>query len=254
MSPAAPDRAFGIDIGGTGIKGGIVSLATGELIGDRFRIDTPQPATPKAVTKTAGQVAAHFDYRGPVGITFPGVVKHGTVLTAANVDPSWVGESLVDLTTPVMPGAVTVLNDADAAGLAEARFGAGRGRDGLVVMVTFGTGIGTALVHDGVLIPNAELGHIEVHGEDAEHRAAASAKERKGLSWEQWAERADEYLQKLEALLSPELFIVGGGVSKKADKWVPRLHLKTELVVAQMLNNAGIAGAALAAFEGIEKS
>ncbi|WP_353647993.1 polyphosphate--glucose phosphotransferase [Nakamurella sp. A5-74] len=254
MSPAAPDRAFGIDIGGTGIKGGIVSLATGELIGDRFRIDTPQPATPKAVTKTAGQVAAHFDYRGPVGITFPGVVKHGTVLTAANVDPGWVGESLVDLTTPVMPGAVTVLNDADAAGLAEARFGAGRGRDGLVVMVTFGTGIGTALVHDGVLIPNAELGHIEVHGEDAEHRAAASAKDRKGLSWEQWAERADEYLQKLEALLSPELFIVGGGVSKKADKWVPRLHLKTELVVAQMLNNAGIAGAALAAVEGIEKS
>lgn len=254
MSPAAPDRALGIDIGGTGIKGGIVSLATGELIGDRFRIDTPQPATPKAVTKTAGQVAAHFDYRGPVGITFPGVVKHGTVLTAANVDPSWVGESLVELTTPVMPGAVTVLNDADAAGLAEARFGAGRGRDGLVVMVTFGTGIGTALVHDGVLIPNAELGHIEVHGEDAEHRAAASAKERKGLSWEQWAERADEYLQKLEALLSPELFIVGGGVSKKADKWVPRLHLKTELVVAQMLNNAGIAGAALAAVEGIEKS
>lgn len=254
MSPAAPDRAFGIDIGGTGIKGGIVSLETGELIGDRFRIDTPQPATPKAVTKTAGQVAAHFDYRGPVGITFPGVVKHGTVLTAANVDPSWIGASLVDLTSPVMPGAVTVLNDADAAGLAEARFGAGRGRDGLVVMVTFGTGIGTALVHDGVLIPNAELGHIEVHGEDAEHRAAASAKERKGLSWEQWAERADEYLQKLEALLSPELFIVGGGVSKKADKWVPRLHLKTELVVAQMLNNAGIAGAALAAVEGIEKS
>lgn len=254
MSPTKLHRAFGIDIGGSGIKGGIVDLGSGELIGERYRLDTPQPSTPAAVAETCGTVADQFDYRGPVGLTFPGVVQHGTVLTAANVDVSWIGTSLVDTATPHLPGPVTVLNDADAAGLAEVRYGAGRGHRGLVVMVTLGTGIGTALIHDGQLIPNAELGHIEIDGHDAEHRAAASARDRKGLSWQEWAERVDEYLRTLEKLLWPELFVVGGGVSKKADKWLPHLHTKTELVVAEMLNNAGIVGAALASVEGVERS
>lgn len=254
MSPRTTAQAFGIDVGGSGIKGGIVSLETGELVGERFRLDTPQPSTPASVAATCGEVAGHFDYRGPVGLTFPGVVQHGTVLTAANVDHSWIGTSLVDVASPHLPGPVTVLNDADAAGLAEVRYGAGRGRRGLVIMVTFGTGIGSALIHDGVLIPNGEFGHIEIDGEDAEHRAAASVKERKDLSWEQWAKRVNRYLTVMENLFWPELFILGGGVSKKSEKWVPLLKVRTELAVAEMLNNAGIVGAALAAVEGVEKA
>lgn len=245
--------AFGIDVGGTGIKGGIVDLETGELIGERYRLDTPHPSTPDSVAKTCGEVAGNFDYAGPVGLTFPGVIRRGTVLTAANVDHSWIGTSLVRTAEPHLPGPVTVLNDADAAGLAEVRYGAGAGHNGLVLMVTLGTGIGTALIHDGTLIPNAELGHIEIDGKDAESRASASAKERKDLSWEQWAERVSKYLQTLEKLLWPELIILGGGVSKKPDKWVPLLKTDTPLVVAEMRNNAGIVGAALAAVEGVEK-
>lgn len=255
MTPrqTTPTKAFGIDVGGTGIKGGIVDLKTGELVGERYRLDTPQPATPESVAKTCGEVAANFDYSGPVGLTFPGVIRKGTVMTAANVDPSWIGTSLVKTAAPHLPGEVIVLNDADAAGLAEVRFGAGAGRSGLVIMVTLGTGIGTALIHDGVLIPNAELGHIEIDGHDAEHRAAASARERKDLSWEDWAKRVTKYLQTLENLLWPQLFILGGGVSKKPEKWMPLLEARTPLVVAEMRNNAGIVGAALAAVEGVEK-
>ncbi len=242
-------KAFGIDIGGTGIKGGIVDLATGELIGERFRHDTPQPATPKAVAETAGLVAANFDYKGPFGVDFPGVVLGGVVQTAANVDPSWKGTNLVDVMTPQLPGPVTALNDADAAGLAEARYGAGRGHDGVVIMVTFGTGIGIAIIHNGQLVPNSELGHIELDGHDAETKAAASAREREGLTWEQWCKRASKYLAALENLMWPELFILGGGISKKSDKWVPLLKCRTPLKVAQLINNAGIVGAALAAHE-----
>jgi polyphosphate glucokinase len=242
-------RAFGIDIGGTGIKGGIVDLATGELIGDRFRQDTPQPSTPAAVAETAKIVADSFDYQGPFGVDFPGVVLGGVVRTAANVDPSWKGTSLVEVMSTKLPGPVTALNDADAAGLAEARYGAGRGYDGVVVMVTFGTGIGTALIHNGQLVPNSELGHIELDGHDAETKAAASAREREELSWEQWCKRASKYLSALENLLWPELFILGGGISKKPDKWVPLLKCRTPLKVAQLINNAGIVGAALAAHE-----
>lgn len=246
--------AFGIDVGGTGIKGGVVDLAKGELVGERYRLETPHPATPESVARTCGEVARNFDYSGPVGLTFPGVVRQGTVLTAANVDPSWIGSSLVDIAGPHLPGPVTALNDADAAGLAEARYGAGKGHNGVVLMVTFGTGIGTAIIHDGVLVPNAELGHIEIDGHDAEHRAAASARDRKELSWEDWAKRVDRYLTTLEKLLWPSLIILGGGVSKKADKWVPLLKTTTELKVAELLNDAGIIGAALAAVEGIEKA
>jgi polyphosphate glucokinase len=244
-----PDTAFGIDIGGTGMKGGIVDLRGGVLIGDRFRLDTPQPSTPQAVAETAGKVAANFDYQGPFGVAFPGVVLGGVVKTAANVDKSWIDTSLKSAMEPELPGPVTVLNDADAAGLAEARYGAGRGIRGLVIVVTFGTGIGIALVNDGKLVPNAELGHIEIDGHDAESKAAASARERDGLSWEQWAKRATKYLKTVENLLWPELFILGGGISKKPEKWVPLLRNRTPLVVAQLVNNAGIVGAALAASE-----
>ncbi|WP_029137348.1 polyphosphate--glucose phosphotransferase [Nakamurella lactea] len=253
MTARKPTKAFGIDVGGTGIKGGIVDLSTGELIGERYRLDTPQPSTPESVAKTCGAVAENFDYAGPVGLTFPGVIQKGTVMTAANVDHSWIGTSLVTTADPHLPGPVTVLNDADAAGLAEVRYGAGAGQSGLVMMVTLGTGIGTALIHDGVLIPNAELGHIEIDGHDAERRAAASVKERKDLSWEDWAKRVTKYLQTIENLLWPQLIILGGGVSKKPDKWVPLLETRTRLVVAEMRNNAGIVGAALAAVEGVEK-
>jgi polyphosphate glucokinase len=244
-----PDMAFGIDIGGTGMKGGIVDLRGGVLASERFRLDTPQPATPQAVAETAGKVGGHFDYSGPFGVAFPGVILNGVVKTAANVDKSWIDTSLESAMRSELPGPVTVLNDADAAGLAEARYGAGRGQRGLIIVVTFGTGIGTALINDGQLVHNAELGHIEIDGVDAETRAAASARERHGLSWEQWAKRASKYLRTLENLLWPEMIILGGGISKKPGKWVPLLRNRTPLVVAQLINNAGIVGAALAASE-----
>ena len=249
MSIERTGSAFGIDIGGTGIKGGVVDLATGELQGERKRIDTPQPATPDAIGDTARQVAAGFDYQGVYGVDFPGVVENGVVKTAANVDKSWVDTDLVKLMDGRLAGPVTALNDADAAALAEVRYGAGRGHDGLVIMVTFGTGIGIGMIHKGVLIPNSELGHLELDGHDAESRAAASARERDDLSWEQWAKRANRYLQTLENLLWPELFVLGGGISKKPDKWVPHLKTRTKTVVASLINNAGIVGAALAAHE-----
>ena len=242
--------AFGIDIGGTGIKGGVVNLVDGTLIGDRFRLDTPQPATPDAVAATLHKIAANFEYEGPFGCAFPGVVTHGVVHTAANVDESWIGVSLVDAASGHVPGPVTALNDADAAGLAEVRYGAGKGHPGLVIVVTFGTGIGTALIYNGQLIPNSELGHIELDGHDAESKAAASARERDDLSWEHWGKRANRYLTHLENLLWPELFIFGGGISKNPQKWVPYLSTRTPTKIAAMRNNAGIVGAALAAAEG----
>ncbi len=249
MSGHHKHHAFGVDIGGTGMKGGVVDLRDGTLVGDRFRIDTPKPSTPSAVAETVGKIVANFDYQGPFGVTFPGVVQRGTVHTAANVDPSWMGTSLVDAVSPYVPGPVTALNDADAAGLAEVRYGAAKGQRGVIILVTFGTGIGIALLNDGKLVPNAELGHIQIDGLDAEDKAAASAKDNEGLTWDQWAARADRYLETLENLLWPELFILGGGVSKKPEKWVPKLKTRTPIVVAAMRNNAGIGGAALAAAE-----
>lgn len=241
---------FGIDIGGTGIKGALVDLRDGSLASQRFRLDTPQPSTPKAVAEAAAKVAANVTHSGPIGVTFPGVVLHGVVRTAANVDPGWVGTSLVDEFAPLMSGPVTALNDADAAGLAEVRYGAGKGQRGVVLMITLGTGIGTALIHDGVLVPNAELGHIELDGHDAETRAAASARERNDLSWKDWAKRVEKYLRHLENLLWPDLFILGGGVSKKPDPWFGEItKVRTPMVIASLVNNAGIAGAALAARE-----
>ena len=246
--------ALGVDVGGTGIKGAVVDLDAGRLITERLRIPTPQPSTPQAVGETIAQIARSFDFTGSVGVDFPGVVLDGVVQTAANVDKSWIGTSLQDTVGHLLPGPSVYLNDADAAGLGEVCYGAGRGQHGTVLVVTFGTGIGTALINDGRLVPNAELGHIEIDGQDAEVRAAAIAREREDLSWEEWADRASRYLQRLEALLWPRLIILGGGVSKKAEKWVPRLQTRTPLVLAELRNQAGIVGSAFAAYEAAEVS
>jgi polyphosphate glucokinase len=244
-------QGFGVDIGGSGIKGCPVDLETGELIGERLRIDTPQPSTPEAVFDVVRRVVGEFDWTGPIGVTFPGVMKHGVAYTAANVDKGWIGTDVDAGLEAVIPGAVHTLNDADAAGLAEMRYGAGRGRDGVVLMLTFGTGIGSALFVNGTLVTNTEFGHIQVDGEDGERRASAAAKDRHELSYPEWAERVDRYLDVLEGSLWPDLIIVGGGVSKKAHKWVPLLSTRTPVVAAELLNNAGIAGAALAAHENL---
>jgi polyphosphate glucokinase len=242
-------RALGIDIGGSGIKGGLVDLDAGELVGERERLDTPQPATAKPVAAAVGKVAASFDLSGPWGVAFPGAILDGVAHTGVNLGKGWPGTSLRDVLGPKLPGPAVYLNDADAAGLAEARYGAGRNRRGLVAVITLGTGIGSALVHDGRLVPNAELGHIEIDGHDAETKAADSARKREDLSWEAWAARVSRYLNVLENLIWPELFVLGGGVSKKADRWLPMLETRTPLELAQLRNNAGIIGAALAAYE-----
>lgn len=244
-------QAFGIDVGGTGIKGGIVELATGELVGDRMKIETPHPATPDAVARTVVELVTAFGWAGPVGLTLPCVVKDGTARTAANVDKAWIGTDARALFSTALDGReVAVLNDADAAGLAEYHYGAGKDVTGVVIMVTFGTGIGSAVIHNGVLLPNTEFGHMEIDGHDAEQRAAASVKENKGLSWKQWAPAVSTYLRKLEALFWPDLFIAGGGVSRKGDKWIPLLDNRTKVVAATLQNTAGIVGAAMAVEQG----
>ncbi len=240
--------ALGIDIGGTGTKGGLVDLNTGQLVGKRFRLDTPQPATPDNMTEVVVKVADHFDFDGPTGVAFPGVVLDGVTMTAANLDKSWIGTSLVKEVGTRLKGPSVYLNDADAAGLAEAHYGAGRGITGVVVVVTFGTGIGVAVVNNGELVANNEMGHLELDGFDAESRAAASARERDGLSWAQWGARADHYLKALENLIWPKLIILGGGISKNPEKWVKYLSPRTPVAVAKLINNAGIVGAADAAW------
>jgi polyphosphate glucokinase len=242
-------QGFGVDIGGSGIKGCPVDLDAGKLDGERVRIETPSPSSPDNVYAVVAEIVKSFEWTGAVGVTFPGVMKHGVAYTAANVDKSWIGTDADAGLSELIPGSVTTLNDADAAGLAEMRFGAGRDKDGVVLMLTFGTGIGSALFLDGKLVPNTEFGHIQVDGEDGEHRASASARERHDLSWSDWAERVDRYLDVLEGGLWPDLIIVGGGVSKKAHKWVPLLSTRTPVVAAQLQNDAGIVGAALAAHE-----
>lgn len=237
---------LGIDIGGTGIKGAPVNVETGELLAERFRIPTPQPALPNAVADVVDEIARHFNYSGPAGITFPAIVKKGVVYTASNVDKSWIGTDAGNLFQSHLGGPVTVVNDADAAGIAEMHFGAGRGRDGVVILLTFGTGIGSAVFHNGKLLPNSEFGHLQMCGKDAEKRMSEKVREEKGLSWKKWAARVSDYLVYLEKLFSPDLFIIGGGISKKSDKFLPYLTSKTEVLVeaAQMRNEAGIIGAA----------
>jgi polyphosphate glucokinase len=237
---------LGIDIGGTGIKGAPVDVETGQLVSERFRIETPRPALPNAVADVVEQIAAHFNYRGAAGVTFPAVVKHGVTYTAANVDPSWIGTNAGQLFSQHVGGPVTVVNDADAAGVAEIRFGAGKDRKGVIILLTLGTGIGSAVFLDGKLLPNTEFGHLMIRGKEAEKRASERVREQRQLSWRQWAERLSEFLNELEKLFSPDLFIMGGGISKKAEKFFPYLKTKTEVIVvpAQMRNEAGIIGAA----------
>jgi polyphosphate glucokinase len=241
-------HALGIDIGGSGIKGAPVDVDTGKLLAPRQKIATPRPAKPDAVADVVKQLSSAFSWSGPVGITFPGVVTDGVTRTAANLDSSWIGTDAGALFDKATGNKVRVLNDADAAGVAEMTFGAGVGQKGTVLMLTFGTGIGSALFVQGILVPNTEFGHIEIRGHDAEKRASERAKELGDLSWGKWAGRVDEYLQHIEALVSPNLIIVGGGISKEADKWVPRLTgIRARIVPAVLLNNAGIVGAAMAA-------
>ncbi len=237
---------LGIDIGGSGIKGAPVDIEKGELVAERMRIPTPRPASPEKVSKVVAELVAHFQWTGQVGCTFPGVVKEGVVRTAANVHKSWIDTDCRSLFEQRTECAVTVLNDADAAGMAEMAFGAGRGQQGLVMMVTLGTGIGTALFMDGQLVPNSELGHLIVRGEDAEERASDRARSKNSWSWKKWAKRLDEYLDYVESLLNPDLFILGGGVSKKHERFLGYLDTRAPIVPAEMRNEAGIVGAALA--------
>jgi polyphosphate glucokinase len=240
-------RGFGVDVGGSGIKGGIVDMDTGLLIGERIKVLTPQPATPPAVAKAIAEVVNGFGWTGSLGVTYPGVVTHGVVQTAANVDKSWIGTNARDIISAELGGQdVTILNDADAAGLAEERYGAGREQSGLVVLLTFGTGIGSAVIHNGTLIPNTEFGHLEVGGKEAEQRAASSVKERNGWSYEKWTQQVTRVLVAIENAIWPDLFIAGGGISRKADKWLPLLQNRTPVVAAALQNTAGIVGAAMA--------
>ena len=240
-------HALGIDIGGTGIKAAPVDVATGKLLAGRQKIPTPRPAVPDAIADVVKQLTTAFNWSGPVGITFPGVVTDGIIRTAANLDRSWIGVDAGALFDKATGDPVRVLNDADAAGVAEMTFGAGVGEMGTVLLLTFGTGIGSALFAQGVLVPNTEFGHVEIHGYDAETRASEHAKVLHDLSWGKWAGRVDDYLQHMEALLSPNLFIIGGGISKEAGKFVPRLTgIRARIVPAALLNDAGIVGAAMA--------
>lgn len=245
---------FGVDIGGSGIKGSPVDVDNGVLAEERLRVPTPQPSTPGAVADAVAEIVEKFGWTGPVGITLPCVVKSGHAQTAANVDKSWIGTDAQTLFAERLDKPreqVVVLNDADAAGFAEMRTGAGAGRDGLIVLLTFGTGIGSATFVDGKLVPNTEFGHIEVDGEDAEKLAAASVKDQLELSYEEWAPRVSRYVQALERFVWPDLIIAGGGVSRKEEKWLPLLDTRTPIVAASLKNDAGIVGAATAATSGI---
>lgn len=241
---------IGVDIGGTGIKAGIVDARRGALVGDRVRVLTPQPADTASVVKaTAELVAGLGPDAGPVGIGLPAAIKGGRVAMAANLDQSWVGAEAGQLFTEAIGRPVVMLNDADAAGVAEVRYGAGKGVHGVILVLTLGTGIGSALFVDGVLVPNLELGHIEIRGKDAEKRASAGARERRGLSWKKWAPLLDEYLDTIERLVWPDLIILGGGISKKPEKFVPYLSTRAPIVAAKLQNEAGIVGAAVQARE-----
>lgn len=240
-------KVLGIDIGGTGIKGAIVDTKKGKLLSDRHRIDTPQPATPKAVIETVEKLVAEFDWHGPIGCGFPAAVKHEIVKTASNIDNTWIGMNAAAQIEKDIGCPTHLVNDVDAAGFAEMKFGAGKKNKGTVLIVAVGTGIGTAIFTEGRLLPNTELGHIELNGMKAEHYAANSIRERDELDWETWGKRLNEYLNAVEFLFWPDLIILGGGVSKKFDKYRDYLKLDADVVPALNRNNAAIIGAALAA-------
>lgn len=239
--------ALGIDIGGSGMKAAPIDLATGRLLAPRQRIETPHDASPGHMVPIVRELVDRFSWQGPVGITFPGVVRQGTVLTAANLHPGWIGLDAADAFGQAIGRRPHVVNDADAAGVAEVRLGAARDVRGVVLVFTLGTGIGTALINDGALVPNTEFGHLVIDGHDAESRAAASAREREGLGWKEYSARLTRFVNELERLLWPDLFVVGGGISEKFDKFGPRLDISTPIVPAALRNQAGIVGAALLA-------
>jgi polyphosphate glucokinase len=238
---------LGVDIGGSGIKAAPVDTVSGEMLATRIRIPTPAPSKPQAVAEVVAELIHHFEWQGPVGCGFPAVVQHGVVRTAANVDSRWIGTDAIELFKTVTECPVNVINDGDAAGLAEMAFGAGNGQSGTVVMVTVGTGIGTAIFREGALVPNTELGHLIMADGEAEALASDATRKRKRLSWRKWGGRLDRYLAYMQSLLWPDLFILGGGVIKKYDKFSPYLEIDTPVVPARFLNEAGIVGAAMAA-------
>lgn len=240
-------EVLGIDIGGSGIKGAPVDTETGGLLAPRFRIPTPYPAKPNSMTEVVAEIVRHFEWQGLVGCGFPAALHAGEVLTAANIHHKWVGVNAAARFSEATGCPTWVINDADAAGVAEMTFGAGAGRQGVVLIVTIGTGLGTAVFADGLLLPNTEFGHIEIGGQDAEWNASDAARKRDKLSWKKWARRFNRYLQTLEQLIWPDLVILGGGVIKKHEKFLPYLDLNAEILPARLLNQAGIVGAALAA-------
>jgi polyphosphate glucokinase len=245
--------AIGVDVGGSGIKVGVVDAATGQLLANRLRVATPSPSTPDAVVRSIARLVkragAGLDPNAPIGVGVPTVVIDGVTTTAANIDPGWIGFDAESALVKALKRPVYVLNDADAAGLAEMRYGAGAGKDGVVLVLTLGTGVGSALFIDGKLVPNTELGHMEIRGRDAERRSAAAARTRRALSWKAWSADLDEHLHAIDRILSPGLIILGGGVSKRADRFIPRLTVRPPIVPATLQNDAGIVGAALAAAE-----
>ena len=238
-------KILGIDIGGSGVKGAIVDTKKGELLTDRYRIPTPQPATPEAVAKVISKITKHFDWTGPVGAGYPGVIQHGIARTAANVDKSWIDLNLNKLFSKATGCTVHVVNDADAAGMAEVKFGAGKDKKGTLLLVTVGTGLGTVIFSNGQLVPNLEMGHIILHGADAELYATDAARKKNELDWDTWAGRFNEYLLRMEELVWPDLIIIGGGASKRGDKFFHHLTTKAPVVPAMLMNEAGIVGAAM---------
>jgi len=238
---------LGIDVGGSGIKGSIIDTKTGKLEKPRFRIPTPSPATPDAVAQTIADVAAHFNWKGPIGVGFPAVVQNGIARTASNIDKSWIDTNAEQIISQRTGCPVCVLNDADAAGVAEMKFGAGRKNKGVVILITVGTGIGTVVSTRGKLLPNTEIGHLVLNGVDAERYASDAVRQQQNLTWEEWGGRLNEYLLYVESLFWPDLFIIGGGVSKNDEKYFEKFTVRTRIVPAQLLNNAGMVGAALAA-------
>ncbi|MCB8998877.1 MAG: ROK family protein [Bacteroidales bacterium] len=240
-------KILGIDIGGSGVKGAIVNTKKGEMITERYRIPTPDPASPEAIADVIFKIVKHFKWKGPIGAGFPGVVQNGVIRTAANVDNSWINTDIEELISKKTGCPASVVNDADAAGLAEMKFGAGQGNKGLVLLITVGTGLGTVMFSGGKLVPNLEMGHIILNGDDAEKYASDAARKIDKLSWEKWADRFDEYLKRLEDLTWPDMVIIGGGVSKHEELFKGMIHARAKVVPAKLMNNAGIVGAAYAA-------
>lgn len=252
--------AIGIDVGGSGIKAAVVDVETGQFRSERVRIATPNPATPEAVIASIGRIVRRLAKAGglgtttPVGVGLPGVTMDNTLKFAGNIDPAWIGFAVVERLRKATGRPVTIVNDADAAGIAEMRFGIGRDKQGVVIFLTLGTGVGSGVFVDGILVPNTEFGQMEIRGRPAERRSAAAARLRRGLSWKAWAQDLDEHLDRIDKLMWPNLMILGGGVSKQGDRFIPRLTVRPPVVAAQLRNDAGIIGAAIVAVEGIGRA